>query len=144
MKPITDEKNLQILNNIKDFVLARFDSTGVHEAVKKAVELQDPIIIYPVNYNINQLSETMKNRDDNVECTVFEDVALMRYGSSVKSFVSKFYRSIIPVEQQKTSESGKIILPQYFVEGVDGRRLAEHHLFKKDTNNIIRVLFHNH
>ncbi|KAF0973685.1 hypothetical protein FDP41_007072 [Naegleria fowleri] len=141
LKPITDQKNLQILQNIKDFVLARFDSTGVTEAIKKAVDLQEPVIIYPVNQNITQLSEHMKDREDVEDVRVFEDVALMRYGSSVKSFVSKFYRSIIPTEQQIISESGKPMLPPYFVEGIDGRRLAEHHLFKKDCNNIIRVVF---
>lgn len=140
MKPIKDEKNVGILKNIRDFVLARFDTTGVLEAIVKAVNLQSPVVIYPVNQNIPQLAENLKLRED-VDVKVFEDVALMRHGSSVKSFVSKFYRSIIPADKLTLNESGKPILPNYFVEGMDGRKIAEHSFFKKDANNIIRVVF---
>lgn len=131
------------MQNIRDFVLARFDSTGVMNAIARATELQEPVIIYPVTQNLQQLAENLKNRDNVTDVKVFEDVALMRYGSSVKSFVSKFYRSVIPLEQQTLSESGKPMLPPYHVEGTDGRKLAEHHIFKKDVNNIIRVVFNN-
>ncbi|KAL9642063.1 hypothetical protein ABK040_004112 [Willaertia magna] len=144
LKPLKDDKNITLLNNVRDMVLGRYYSTGVYEAIAKAVELQDPVIIYPVKYSVPQLSEQLQNRQD-TNVKVFEQVALMRYGSSIKGFVQKFYRSTFSNQQENNKhQQEKTNVPSYYVEGLDGRKIAEHTLLKRDENNIVRIVFTGH
>lgn len=75
MKPL-DDKLKNRLEKVQDLVLFRYGSTGVQEAIKRAVEAQKLIPVYPVKSIHNFTCDNSKD--------VFKDCYLVHPGTTVR------------------------------------------------------------
>lgn len=113
LKPL-DEKMKKRLDNVRDLVLFRYGSTGVQDAIKKAVECRELIPVYPVK-NIHNFS-----CDDTKK--VFRDCALVPPGTTVRELCGML--------------SGEMEKHFLYAEGVSGQRLGEDEEITPEKNII--------
>jgi len=114
LKPLDDKLQAR-LDKIKDLILLRYGTSGVQDAIKKAVQFRKLIPVYPVKNIHNFTDGTTKN--------VFRDCYLVYPGTTVREF-------------------GKVLsadIDKYFLyaEGADGKRMGEDEPLAED-NNIIK------
>lgn len=118
-----DGKTKKRLEKIRDMVLFRYQSTGVWAAIQAAVELQEPVVVYPVK----SLSNFATAADGS---GVFGNAMLVKQGSTVRSLVGHV-------------ASGMMDLLQYaelLEEGGTRRRVGEDYVLT-GQNNIIKFFF---
>ncbi|CEL97715.1 unnamed protein product [Vitrella brassicaformis CCMP3155] len=117
LKPL-DGKVSQRLEKIRDMVLFRHGSTGVHQAIDRAVEVAGLVPVYPVK-NITHFGGGGKGEGAFPECV------LVRPGTTVRQFAGMLHHEI-----------DKHFL---YAEGPDGRRLGEDDEITAERN-IIRYV----
>ena len=147
LKPLPKAHQKEVLENIRDFVLFRYGSTGVYEAVSKAVELEEHVAVYPVQYSIpafKQLHDLATDDDVHINAELkkglFQEVWLAKKGASIRHVVHRIFRSVFEkarLEEQTASKSTPIT---WFCEGDDGRKLGETETVNNDCT-LIRVVF---
>ncbi|KAM3575529.1 hypothetical protein VYU27_002521 [Nannochloropsis oceanica] len=118
-----DGKTKKRLEKIRDMVLFRYQSTGVWAAIQAAVDLQEPVVVYPVK----SLSNFATAADGG---GVFGNAMLVKPGSTVRSVVGYV-------------ASGMMDLLQYaelLEEGGNRRRVGEDYVLT-GKNNIIKFFF---
>ncbi|KAH8556625.1 P-loop containing nucleoside triphosphate hydrolase protein [Umbelopsis sp. PMI_123] len=116
LKPLDDKLKARI-EKVQDLVLYRYGSTGVHEVLKRAVEMLGVIPAYPVKSITNFSSGTGINKGG-----AFRDCILIWPGTTVREFA----RIVHP-------ELDKYYL---YAETVGGIKLAEDAIITEE-NNII-------
>jgi ribosome-binding ATPase YchF (GTP1/OBG family) len=137
LKSIDKQNQKDMLENVRDFVLFRYGSTGVFEAVSKAVELQSHVAVYPVPFNIpalKQLHDISTANDIHVTAELqrgmFQDVWLAKEGTSIRHVVHRVYRAVFEKARQQAEENNnsngkKDAGVKWFCEGEDGRKLSD-------------------
>jgi len=160
LKPIENQKHETMLDNVRDFVLFRYGTTGVYQAVAKAIELQKQIAVYPVSYSLTALHQQQNNNDahhvsEEQKQGMFQDVVMIKQGTSVRSFVHKAYRPLfdrhrqqqqqeqLEQHQQEYSKHRKhtnSTTVKWYCESEDGRRLSETEPIMNDCT-LLRVVF---
>jgi len=110
-----DPKALKTLEKIRDLVLFRYGSTGVQDAIKKAVEVKGFFPAYPVK-NIHKFTSDRSGH-------VFKDCLLIGPGTTMREFARMVDQS----------------LDKYFAyaEGISGQRLGEDEVVTPE-NNILK------
>jgi hypothetical protein len=129
----SDEKGKQyanMLNDIRDFVLFRYDSTGVYDAISKAVKLQDPLIVYPFATHVQTAIANAKTNDTKL----FQDCFLVKRGTTIREFAQSVYRT-----EEEYSDEEKSRPKFLYAEGVDGRKLSDGDVIT-DKNNVLRIV----
>lgn len=134
LKPLPDEKGYQrILEDIRDFVLFRYETTGVYEAIGRAVKLNDPLAVYPFSSHIQTALATTKN---NSNFKLFQDCFLVKQGTTIREFVQSVYHT----EDEYADEEEQKHRPKFqFAEGIDGRKLSDGEVLT-EKNNVLRIV----
>lgn len=109
-----DEKLKNRIDNLRDLVLYRFGSTGVHQVLTRAAELLGLVPVFPVR-NITTFSSGER------ESGVFRDCVLVKKGSTV----GDVYRKVMGDA------------PLAYVEGVGAVRVSEDDLVAVGKNDIL-------
>ena len=76
-----DEKTKKKCENIRDMILGRFGSTGIQDAISRAIEKKGFVPCYHVK-NINNFTTDESG-------LVFRDCRLLKAGTTVKEFALK-------------------------------------------------------
>lgn len=113
LKPL-DEKLKTRIENLRDLVLYRFGSTGVHQVLSRAAEVLGLVPVFPVR-NIHTFSAGER------EGGVFRDCVLVKKGSTV----GDVYRKVMGDA------------PMAYVETVGGVRVGEGDLVERGKNDIL-------
>jgi len=113
MKPL-DDKLRNRLEKVKDLVLFRYGSTGVVEAINRAVEMKNLIPVYPVKSIHNFTCDGTKD--------IFKDCLLIYPGTTVREFCKAL--------------SGEMERHFLYAEGVKGQRIGEDEEITKEINII--------
>ncbi|PNS20223.1 GTPase Obg [Sphaceloma murrayae] len=113
LKPL-DEKLRTRIENLRDLVLYRFGSTGVHQVLSRAAELLGLVPVFPVR-NIHTYSGGER------EGGVFRDCVLVKKGSTV----GEVYRKVMGDA------------PLAYVETVGGVRVGEGDVVERGRNDIL-------
>ena len=113
LKP-ADEKLQTRIDNLRDLVLYRFGSTGVHRVLSRAADLLGLVPVFPVR-NVATFASGER------ESGVFRDCVLVKKGSSV----GDVYRKIMGDA------------PLAYVESVGGVRVSENDLVAVGKNDIL-------
>lgn len=111
-----DEKQKMRLEKINDLILLRYGTTGVQDAIKKAVEIKNLTPIYPVKSLHNFTCDGSK--------AVFQDCMLIYPHTTVREFTGML-----------SSEMEKHFL---YAEGLSGQRMGEDEELTAE-NNIIKI-----
>jgi len=114
LKPL-DDKIKNRLEKVRDLVLFRYGSTGVTDAINRAVEIKNLIPVYPVKNIRSFTCDGSKG--------IFRDCMLVHPGTTVRELCKLL--------------SGEMDKHFLFAEGVNGQRLGEDEEITKD-NNIIK------
>lgn len=122
-------KHKETLQNIRDLVLFRYDTTGVFEAIKKAVALKQPIAVY----NVENLT-SMASFGTPDKC--FTKCFLVQKGTSLKQLVNHY---MIKKYQQADASQPQPKLKFAYAEALDGRKMSEHE-FLLENNTILRIV----
>ncbi|PHJ17720.1 gtp binding protein [Cystoisospora suis] len=116
LKPL-DEKNAARLEKIKDMVIYRYGSTGVHEAIRAAVSRQGGrVAVYPVR----SWSATGTKPSN-----AFSECMLIPENTPVREFAGMLHAAM---------ERNFL-----YAEGPDGRRMKESEPLTND-NNVVRIV----
>lgn len=113
LKPLDDKLRSRI-ENLRDLVLFRFGSTGVHQVLSRAAEILGLVPVFPVR-NIHTYASGERDTG------VFRDCVLVKKGSTV----GDVYRKLMGDA------------PLAYVETVGGVRVAEADLVVKGKNDIL-------
>ncbi|KAI8802297.1 P-loop containing nucleoside triphosphate hydrolase protein [Cladochytrium replicatum] len=116
LKPL-DERTKSRLEKVQDLVLFRYGTTGVLDAVRRAIELLGLVPAFPVK-NINNFTSGTGTRTSGV----FRDCILLKPGTTVRQFA-------------------KIVHPELeryylYAETIGNRRLGEDDIVTKNNNVI--------
>jgi len=151
LKPIANSKQKQQLDSVRDFVLFRYDSTGVYQAVSKAVELQNYIAVYPVDFSIPALKQQHNADTREIHTSVelkkglFHKVILVKQCTSIRTVVHRAYRAIFDKQRALEEENAQKGIKtkeamRWYCETEDGRKLSETETLCNNCS-IIRVVF---
>ena len=102
------------IENLRDLVLFRFGSTGVHQVLSRAAELLGLVPVFPVR-NVHTYASGER------DAGVFRDCVLVKKGSTV----GDVYRKVMGDA------------PLAYVETVGGVRVSEGDLVVKGKNDIL-------
>ncbi|KAJ2744085.1 hypothetical protein GGI20_003256 [Coemansia sp. BCRC 34301] len=114
-----DEKTQRRLDTIRDLVLFRYGSTGVQDAIVRAVDALGYVPVYPVK------SLTMFGDSE----ASFRDCILVRPGTTVREFAAKLHCQALDRDGYAGAET------------VGGIQLAETDVIVPGKNNIIKYVF---
>lgn len=117
-----DEKNRNRIENLKDMVLYRFGSTGVHQVLSKAADILGLVPVFPVRNVTTFTSGASESK------VVFRDCVLVKKGMTVGEVAKKVMGDA----------------PIAFVEGVGNIRVSEDDLVgvgKHDVSVLFRKFF---
>jgi len=120
---VPDGKTKKRLEKIRDMVLFRYQSTGVWAAIQAAVDLQEPVVVYPVKSLSNFATEADGSG-------VFGNAMLVKPGSTVRSVVGHVASGMMDSLQYA----------ELLEEGGTRRRVGEDHVLT-GQNNIIKFFF---
>ncbi len=120
---LPDGKTKKRLEKIRDMVLFRYGSTGVWAAVQAAVDLQQPVVVYPVKSLSNFCTDAEGGG-------VFASAMLVRPGSTVRSVVGHVASGMVEYLQYA----------ELLEDGGTRRRVGEDHVLT-GQNNIIKFFF---
>lgn len=109
-----DEKLKNRIDNLRDLVLYRFGSTGVHQVLSRAAEILGLVPVFPVR-NISTFSSGER------ESGVFRDCVLVKKGSTVGDVYKKVMGDA----------------PMAYVETVGAVRVSENDLVAVGKNDIL-------
>eukprot|EP01089_Gocevia_fonbrunei_P001126 TRINITY_DN11063_c0_g1_i1.p1 TRINITY_DN11063_c0_g1~~TRINITY_DN11063_c0_g1_i1.p1 ORF type:complete len:359 (-),score=77.01 TRINITY_DN11063_c0_g1_i1:99-1175(-) len=115
---LMDGKLEEKVEKIRDLVLFRYGSTGIQEAIKKAVEVKGYTPLYPVK-NIKNFTSSERGRG------VFRDCILIPPGTTVKESAALTHPDL-----------GKYFA---YAEGISGKRIAEDEIVTLE-NNILKFV----
>jgi ribosome-binding ATPase YchF (GTP1/OBG family) len=107
---LPDKKTAKRLERIKDLMLFRYGSTGVWDAVQRAVEEMRPVIAYPVR-NLKSFATEEGAGLNAAPKAVFADAVVLPQGSTVLDLAHKI--------------GGWLEGCLNYAEAEDGRRIAE-------------------
>lgn len=113
-----DEKLRTRIENLKDMVLYRFGSTGVHQVLSRAADLLGLVPVFPVR-NINGFGSGTAGAT-----AVFRDCVLVKKGTTVKECARKIMGDA----------------PIAYVEGVGGVRVSEDDQVSIGRNDVCKLL----
>ena len=109
-----DEKLKTRIENLKDMVLYRFGSTGVHQCLSRAAELLKLVPVFPVK-SIHGFGAGHGND------AVFRDCVLVKKGTTVRDAARKIMGEA----------------PLAYVEGAGGVRVAEDEVVEVGKNDVL-------
>jgi len=118
-----DSKTKKRLEKIRDMVLFRYGGTGVWAAVQAAVDLQHPVVCYPVKSLSNFSTDADGGR-------VFGNAILVRPGSTVRSVAGHVASGMVEYLQYA----------ELLEEGGIRRRVGEDHVLT-GQKNIIKFFY---
>ena len=110
-----DDKLRSRIENLKDMVLYRFGSTGVHQVLSRAAELLGLVPVFPVK-NIHTFGSGSTG-----STAVFRDCVLVKKNSTVGDVARKIMGDA----------------PIAFIEGDGGRRVADDQVVSVGRNDIL-------
>jgi ribosome-binding ATPase len=114
-----DEKNQELIDEYKDMILYRYNSTGVVQVLSKAAEILGLVPVFPVR-NISTFSSGSDAK------AVFRDCVLVKKGTTVSEVAKKVMGDA----------------PLAYVEGAGGTRVSEDDIISLGKNDVSSQIQH--
>lgn len=118
LKELPDEKLTRRIENLKDMVLYRFGSTGVHQCLTRVAERLKLVPFFPVK-SIHAFGAA--GAGHGTDAAVFRDCVLLKKGTTVREAARKIMGDA----------------PLAYVEGAGGVRVAEDEVVEVGKNDVL-------